>query len=126
MKTLPGQICVENKTTESVQLFTIKSKFAVRTLTALNDLVVADNCECLNTAAPPRHFVFLIDSSDSFNSGDSNSPGQSWFDLTKKFLVDFIKQGNISIDHLSIIRHHKIFYRSFAEYTYRMNCCSQV
>lgn len=90
---LPNQICVENKTTESVQLFTIKSKFAVKTLTALQDLVVADDCECLNRAPPPRHFVFLIDSSDSFNSGDSNSPDQSWFELTKKFLIDFIKQG---------------------------------
>jgi len=99
---LPNQICVENKTTESVQLFTIKSKFSVKTLTALQDLVVADDCECLNRAPPPRHFVFLIDSSDSFNSGDSNSPDKSWFELTKKFLIDFIKQGNFASGPVSV------------------------
>jgi len=89
-------ICVDNSLTESVQFYTVKSRFQVTTLTCLDHLQIRDACECAQKTcvARPRHLVFLLDSSDSFNREIGGKDGKSWFEKTKDFLVDFIESAN--------------------------------
>ena len=106
------RVCVENSATESVQFYTVRSKFHVTTFTCLDNLAVKvqssfdsgdtgliqDDCECITKSGceRPIHLVFVIDGSDSFNY-DIMKDGKkesSWFEKIKHFLVDFIESAN--------------------------------
>merc|ERR1719402_524014 len=81
------EICIDDTTTESVQYYTVRSKFTVSTLTCLDHLAVREDCECdvKQCVIKPRHFIFLLDSSASFGS---------WFDKAKDFVVNFLQEAH--------------------------------
>ena len=86
-------IRVENVKSESIQYYTVRSRVKVRTLTSLDGLLTNDACHCPEEAKS-RHFVFLIDSSDSFNHYDGTP--KSWSERAKAFLINFVSLGNRS------------------------------
>lgn len=88
------ELCIEESVTESVQYYTVRSKFTVSTLTCLDNLAVRDDCDCdvKSCVVRPRHFVFVVDGSDSFNRSLPN--GQTWFDEVKKFIEEFLSNAN--------------------------------
>jgi len=97
------QICIDDTTSEVVQYYTVKSKFNVTTYTCLEDLKIKnEECECIESTCcdKPRHFVFLIDSSDGFNKGiynqTTNEKVSTTFDEAKQFVTDFIQEGNFN------------------------------
>jgi len=96
------RVCIDNAVTESVQYYTVRSKFQVTTFTALDHLAIKDECECTVKSAceRPRHLVFVIDGSDSFNydiMGKDGKKESSWFDKIKDFLVDFVESANFDM-----------------------------
>merc|ERR1719209_1182100 len=80
------EICIDDVTTESVQYYTVKSKFTVSTLTCLDHLAVREDCECdvKQCVVKPRHLTFLLDSSDSM--------GGKWFEKSKEFVSNFLQK----------------------------------
>merc|ERR1719402_1115382 len=108
------EICIDDTTTESVQYYTVKSKFTVSTLTCLDHLAVREDCECdvKQCVIKPRHLVFLLDSSDSFNKAEDVEK-ISWFNRSKTFVTDFLTEANfdkitaptvVSVYHFSGIK----------------------
>merc|ERR1719402_647540 len=89
------EICIDDAITESVQYYTVKSKFTVSTLTCLDHLAVREDCECdvKQCVIKPRHLVFLLDSSDSFNKAE-DAETISWFNRSKTFVTDFLSEAN--------------------------------
>jgi len=81
------EICIDDAITESVQYYTVKSKFTVSTLTCLDHLAVKEDCECdvKQCIVKPRHLVFLMDSSDSM--------GDKWFSKSKDFVKNFLEEA---------------------------------
>jgi len=81
------EICIDDSKTESVQYYTVRSKFTVSTLTCLDHLAVREDCECDVKACvvKPRHLIFVLDSSDSFGS---------WFDESKQFVSNFLQEAH--------------------------------
>ena len=84
------EIRVENVKSEAIQYYTVRSKIKVRTLTSLDGLLTNDACHSPEESKP-RHFVFLNDSSDSFNHYDGTP--KSWSERAKAFLVKFVSLG---------------------------------
>jgi len=81
------EICIDESRTESVQYYTVRSKFTVSTLTCLDHLAVREDCECdvKQCVVKPRHLIFLLDSSDSM--------GGKWFTKSKEFVSNFLQEA---------------------------------
>ena len=48
----PDQLCISNAPTGSTQVFKIKAKLRIDTISKLKDLIIHDDASC-NTAPPP-------------------------------------------------------------------------
>ena len=79
-------ISVKSVASSAVQFYTVRARVKVRTQTRLDELLTRDSCH--SGEQPPRHFVFLIDSSDSFNHYEGTP--RSWSTRAKSFLVSIM------------------------------------
>jgi len=91
------EICVEDSVTETVQLYKVTSKFAITTLTCLDQLAIKEDCSCdiKSCVNHPRHLLFLLDGSDSFNRTYDDGKS-SWFSNVKTFLKNFIMEAKFN------------------------------
>jgi len=95
----PGdQICIDNRPTGSTQLFKIKARLNIQTVSKLKDLIITDEAYCDEPAPVPvkqddlLHLVFLVDTSDSFNKLD-NSSSAAGNVVLEKWIMPLLKKG---------------------------------
>ena len=98
------QICVDNRPTGSTQVFRIKARLNIQTVSKLKDLIITDDAHCNEPIKEkplddPIHLVFLVDTSDSFNKLD-NSSSAAGNVVLEKWVMPFLKQGEFILCYI--------------------------
>jgi len=96
---MSDQLCIDNQPSGSTQVFKIKARLNIQTVSRLKDLVITDEAYCDQPPPPPPvkqddhlHLVFLVDTSDSFNKldGSASSAGNV---VLEKWVMPMLKKG---------------------------------
>ena len=87
-------ISVKSVASDALQLYTVRARVKVKTWTRLDELLTRDTCDTVGRQKT-RHFVFLIDSSDSFNHYDGTP--RSWSARAKTFLTSVMGYSKITV-----------------------------
>merc|ERR1711935_580107 len=96
---MSDQLCIDNQPSGSTQVFKIKARLNIQTVSRLKDLVITDEAYCEQPPPPPPvkqddhlHLVFLVDTSDSFNKldGSASSAGNV---VLEKWVMPMLKKG---------------------------------
>ena len=109
------KICFDNLHVESISFYKIKAKIQCKTITALHDLKINDNCECDSQAAGKsetgrtianksyRSAVYITPKSATkcanvlsacqFTFLLGTTPETNWFNEAKLKITQFIKSG---------------------------------